>query len=107
MFGLTELLLCCRGAGISATAVLRQEADETVHTVIVGTYPDDPPFSLVRNQTHSAQLIQMRCEGGWSEIQLIAQLADGHASGTGLYESSICSKAMIMSERTKRSHGLG
>lgn len=62
----TELLFGCGGAGLSAAAVLRQEADETVHAVVVGAYPDDPSFPLISDQACGSQLVEMRGEScGW------------------------------------------
>ena len=70
--GSTQNFLDGGRAGFAAAAVLRQEADQTVHAVVVGTYPDDTSFSFVVDQSRRTQLVLMGRKRGGGQIQRVA-----------------------------------
>src|SRR5882724_2063242 len=82
-----------RGAGLAATAVFREVADQPVHVLEISRIDDEAPVLPAFDQAGAGQMGEVKGKRGTGQIELFPYGARREALGTGLYEQTIDGKA--------------
>src|SRR5438067_1501754 len=86
----------------TATAVLREVADEFVHVLEVGAIDDEAAFLAASYQSGAREMGEVKRQGRRRQIELLADAPRGETVGTCLDEQTVDLQARLLRESGER-----